>query len=841
MLRLQAALGSLAALLVTGCLDPGEEVASSSAAVSVTWTNAVGVTPSGNDLSKSSGTTGWNAGAVSVETLLGDGFVEFTTGEANTSKMAGLSVGDSGQGRADIDFAIHLKPNGTVGVYEAGVLRGGNFTSYAAGDLLRVEAKAGVVRYSKNGAAFYSSSVPPGSPLGVDTSLNTPGATLLDVELVSTSIHWQNLIAVAAAGDDLSKTGTDAAWTAGASSVETLTSDGFVEFTASEATTLRMAGLGNGDASAHFSDIEYGIRLKANGVVGIYENGVERVLNAGTYLPGDTFRVTVSGGVVTYRMNGGPPLYTSQVAPTFPLRVDTSLHTPGATITNVRLVEAGHACPAYQGDGPVCEGSYTVENTLDEQAIVNCARITGNLTVLAPGMTKVSLPNLQRVDGNISLSGNTTLQAMNLSGLREIGGRFDNYSSTPKSDLSQLRSLGSMETVNALYAPCLDSVITDLHVWNAAIDAPRLRTVGGSMRDAVSMNVPALTSVVGDLTGGPPIAPFLATVGGELAVSSADLPFLSSVGGDLHGGPLIAEALSTVGGTVRVNYSLSAPALVTIGGTLYYEAGTSLPSVRVVGALSIQAAPTIELPALVEVEGQLIGGPGPCFEGTPVASSLSLPALERVGSMMLCFDSGSTTWGLADLSLPSLKTVTGPQVVKNGISAGLYIGPGGQLSQVEFPQLGLVRGSVEVHHPLSAPVLNTITRDLNLKHTPTVSLPALTTVGGLEAYKAFDLQTVDLPLLASVNRPGGVAFTKTQLTTLSLPSLPSLMNDLWIRDNTLLTTIDFPSLTSVGNLLWIEDNQNLPTCQVDSLVSQLRAAGWTGTAIILNNGTGPCP
>jgi hypothetical protein len=65
-------------------------------------------------------------------------------------------------------------------VYEGGVLRG-SFGSYATGDVIRVAVTAGVVRYSKNGVVFYSSTAVPSYPLLVDTSLFHNGATIRGV------------------------------------------------------------------------------------------------------------------------------------------------------------------------------------------------------------------------------------------------------------------------------------------------------------------------------------------------------------------------------------------------------------------------------------------------------------------------------------------------------------------------------------------------------------------------------------------------------------------------------------------------------------------------------------
>ena len=57
-------------------------------------------------------------------------------------------------------------------------------------------------------------------------------------------------------------------------------------------------------------------------------------------LSGDRLRVAVESGVVVYSRNGSV-FYTSAVAPTYPLLVDTSLHTTGATISNAFIFGSG--------------------------------------------------------------------------------------------------------------------------------------------------------------------------------------------------------------------------------------------------------------------------------------------------------------------------------------------------------------------------------------------------------------------------------------------------------------------------------------------------------------------
>jgi hypothetical protein len=93
-----------------------------------------------------------------------------------------------------------------------------------------------------------------------------------------------------------------------------------------------MAGLGNGDASQSFLDIEFGVLLVEDGTVWVYESGSSRG-QLTTYQPGDYFRVGVESGLVRYYKNGGV-FYTSTVAPAYPLLFDTALHGSGATIAD---------------------------------------------------------------------------------------------------------------------------------------------------------------------------------------------------------------------------------------------------------------------------------------------------------------------------------------------------------------------------------------------------------------------------------------------------------------------------------------------------------------------------
>ncbi|MGB7925617.1 MAG: malectin [Pyrinomonadaceae bacterium] len=314
------------------------------------WTNVVGATANGNDLTKT-GAAGWNAGATSVQSLTGDGYVEFSTGETTTNKMAGLNSNHVGQNYTEIDYTIGLSPTSNVRIYENSTPITNPATStvffgtYVAGDVFRVAVESGVVKYYQNGTLLYTSTVSPSYPLVLDTSLNTTGATITDAQVVAGAIDviWTNLVGTTASGNDLTKptTGT-AGWNAGATSTQSLTGDGYVEFSTGETTTNKMAGLNSNHVGQNYTEIDYTIGLSPTSNVRIYENSTPITNPAtstvffGTYVAGDVFRVAVESGVVKYYQNG-TLLYTSTVSPASPLVLDTSLYTPGATITNARI------------------------------------------------------------------------------------------------------------------------------------------------------------------------------------------------------------------------------------------------------------------------------------------------------------------------------------------------------------------------------------------------------------------------------------------------------------------------------------------------------------------------
>ena len=325
----KAGTGWLFRLLALACLLISPAAVSASDEVS--WTSPVGVSVSGNNLTKTAA-DGWDAGAASQNVIPGGyGYMEFTATETTTLRMAGLSFGNSDAGYGDIDFAIYLSSNSELFVYEAGSSRG-QFGTYATGDHLRVELWHGVVRYRKNGLVLYTSNwEPPHYPLRVDTSLYTQGAASRRRAHGQPRVD-ENEVGVVS-GASLAKTGT-----AGWNSRGQLGEHGRV------GRRLRGVHRRRDQRGPHrwprqrrrrSGRFGRGLRRPSQGRchVGSWWGGVSKG-NFGSYAATDRFRIESQAGSILY-FRGGVLAYTSLTTPTYPLRANAAFDTAGGTADDV--------------------------------------------------------------------------------------------------------------------------------------------------------------------------------------------------------------------------------------------------------------------------------------------------------------------------------------------------------------------------------------------------------------------------------------------------------------------------------------------------------------------------
>ncbi len=323
--------------------DPAPAPAPALASV---WTSLVKTVATGATLQKTSGCGEcFDAGATGTQPIGDGGSVSFTV-SAGHRLIVGLGSDTTAATSYVMDYAFSFWPNGTWEIREKGSYR--KEGAFTATDQFKVAVEGAAVKYYRNGTLVYTSAVAATSPLVLDSSLNSIGATVVNLTPVAAApapeplpaagpenVVWTSLVKTAAAGALLQKiSGCGECFDAGAVSQQQIASDGALLFTVSSGARL-VVGLGqNASADAGFG-VDYAFGFYTNGSWEIREKGIYK--SEGVSGTGDVFTVAVKAGGVKYYKNGSL-VYSSAAAVTGTLSVDTSLHTIGAAVTSAVIV-----------------------------------------------------------------------------------------------------------------------------------------------------------------------------------------------------------------------------------------------------------------------------------------------------------------------------------------------------------------------------------------------------------------------------------------------------------------------------------------------------------------------
>jgi len=222
--------------------------------------------------------------------------------------------------------------SGTVTSEPAGIDCGLDCSkSYESGTVVRLTAIHGA------GSAFVSwRGGCVGTGLSCDLTMDAAKTLVAEFDLVGEPTTWERFIGTVAVSSTLRRP-TGSGWNAGAVSDKVLASgDGYVGYTVPATPGYAMFGLSCGDTDGGYADIDYALyTYPPTGQLLAYEKGVYRGA-FGPYAQGDRLRVSVEAGVVTYRSNG-QLLGSSDVPPTYPLLVDTSLYSAGTELLDARI------------------------------------------------------------------------------------------------------------------------------------------------------------------------------------------------------------------------------------------------------------------------------------------------------------------------------------------------------------------------------------------------------------------------------------------------------------------------------------------------------------------------
>ncbi len=146
---------------------------------------------------------------------------------------------------------------------------------------------------------------------------------------------------VTISGNTITKTGANG-WDGSAYSVDEFDglSDFAVEFEVNSVADQRnMFGL-NSDwtTNTSYNTIDFAI-YQVNNYVQIYENGANKgSFNTNTFAVGAKLGVRYLNGKIEYTVNGDI-VYTSTNSPTFPMRIDTSIHRQNDALSNISIYD----------------------------------------------------------------------------------------------------------------------------------------------------------------------------------------------------------------------------------------------------------------------------------------------------------------------------------------------------------------------------------------------------------------------------------------------------------------------------------------------------------------------
>jgi hypothetical protein len=216
------------------------------------------------------------------------------------------------------------------------------------------------------------------------------GATLTPI-----LVTWASAVNLSTANNGLLKiSGCDGCPDATAVSNETISGDGWVQWSAPEAQTLRVLGLSPNAVVTGAAEIPFAIRLQA---------GTAEVREMGTYtaetpfVAGDTFRITIEDGMVRYQKNG-TTLHTSAATATGAMRIHAIVYGLNGALSSITA-----AVPAAGGGPDTTAPTAAFDSPLDG------AVVTGSVVVSAGATDNVGVARVEfDLDGVLQSTDNTS-------------------------------------------------------------------------------------------------------------------------------------------------------------------------------------------------------------------------------------------------------------------------------------------------------------------------------------------------------------------------------------------------------------------------------------------------
>ncbi|OJH40803.1 hypothetical protein BON30_07645 [Cystobacter ferrugineus] len=504
----------------------------------------------------------------------------------------------------------------------------------------------------------------------------------------------------------------------------------------------------------------------------------------------------------------------------------------------------------------VLSGTFTVRTAQELAALAPIRVIIGSLRFTALPLETVSLPGLEVITGDLTLTDHRMMKSFSLPALVSVGGflRMSYNALLAQVDFAKLQRVEQelmlydnplLETVAGW--PELDSVgALSLGHNSSLVDLrgfTKLRAVRGNVlvysNDALadfSLHLTRVGAVM--VRSNPSLRTMSLKVPDDSGSSS-----LSFVGGALvEGNPALTTlelGFPTVTGNIQILHDAALQEVTVtswqLEGSLIIEDDSALarviaPNLNVVsGSLRLARSPIEQLdfgPSPLSVRGELrvantkltafsatqhvsdVGGDA-SFSGNSLMTSLALSRLH--GGLSV-----SSNDALTDLSLVNTDVLEGSLGVEGNsrleslegvrsrdIRGDLYIQAGSRMTRLSLPELRWVRDSVYL--------LGTDLVDVGLDALEFVGQDVRVGYTAMSRWKG----------LGALRQVAGnfLVFNHPSLQEVSLPRLQSsaVLN---IYGNPVLTRLSLPLFTSATSVT-ISDNAALPVCEVDRFFSQL--------------------